>query len=99
MNEEQNSREPKNSVLNISDVSRLIMPRLNWGHFAIIFSSVGLNLIAALLLHNPFQSVAVAIWLIIPCKDKQFGNGRKYYWMRQSVFIAGTIITALMGVA
>lgn len=82
-----------------ADVSRLFMPRLNWGHFLIIFFSVGVNAISAWLLHSPYQAIAVAVWIIIPCKDKQFGNGKKYYWMRQTIFIAGTIITVMLGVA
>lgn len=80
-------------------VSRLIMPRLNWGHFAIIFFAIVPNMITAVLMNSIIPAIVTAVWLIIPCRDKQFGNGKKYYWVRQSVFIAGTLITVIMVVA
>ena len=82
-----------------ADVSRLFMPRLNWGHFAIIFFAIVPNAVVAYYMHSWAQGIAVVIWLISPRRDKQFGNGKKYYWMRQMIFIVGTIIVVMLGVA
>jgi hypothetical protein len=75
------------------------MPRLNWVHFVIVFVAIVPNAMLAYLLHSWLQGIGVAMWLIIPCSDKQFGNGKKYYWMRQSIFIIGLLITVMLGVA
>jgi hypothetical protein len=41
------------------------------------------------------QSISVFLWLIMPCRDKQFGNKRKYFFIRQSVIITGGALCLL----
>lgn len=35
-------------------------------------------------------------WLVIPCNDSQFGNGRKFYWIRQAIISASVVACALI---
>lgn len=73
------------------------MPRLNLGHFIIVFIVIVPNVISAIMFKSWIPSLGVAVWLIFPCKDRKFGNGRKYFWMRQTVFSIGTVAVLLIG--
>ena len=60
--------------------------------------TIGLNIFSAFVLCNIFPALSVFVWIFIPCRDKQFGNGKKYYWVRQTVFALGTLVTLLIGI-
>jgi hypothetical protein len=34
-------------------------------------------------------------WLWIPCRDRQFGKGRPFFYVRQTVIVAGALLVAL----
>lgn len=80
-------------------VMHLAMPRVKWYHLLLIIGIVPTNIAIAYFTESYIQSIAIAIWLIIPCRDKQFGNGNKYYWIRQTIFAIGTIVSLLVVVA
>lgn len=63
-----------------------------------IYISIMSNIICSWVFNAPIMAIGVAFWLIIPCKDKHFGNGRKYYLIRQLLFSVGTIITIIVGI-
>lgn len=36
------------------------------------------------------------LMLLLPCSDKVYGNGRPWYWVRQSVLAASSIISLIL---
>lgn len=38
------------------------------------------------------NSLAVFMWLFIPCADKNFGNKARLFYVRQTVFVVGGIM-------
>jgi hypothetical protein len=80
-------------------VRHLVMPRVKWHHYLLISIIILPNLAGAYFAETPILAMSVGIWLFIPCKDRQFGNGKKYYWIRQTVFGLGTILCVWAGVA
>lgn len=83
----------------ISGVGHLVMPRVKWHHYLLISVVLLPSIALAYMTDSPLQAIGIGLWLIIPCKDKQFGNGKKYYWIRQTVFGLGTVICVWAGVA
>lgn len=55
------------------------------------------NTIAAYLFNSPFQAIAIILILVIPCRDKYYGNGRKYFWVRQVALLFGAVLCAFAG--
>lgn len=53
--------------------------------------------IASFLLGNPAFAIPVVIWFFMPCNDRDFGNGRRWYKWRQLSFLLGAFIVALLG--
>lgn len=78
---------------------RLVMPRVEWHHYLLVATVLFPSIAVAYVIDSPQQAIAIGIWLVLPCKDKQFGNGKKYYWIRQTIFGLGTVICVWAGVA
>jgi len=38
----------------------------------------------------------IFLFLFLPCRDKLFGQGRPYFWLRQLCLILGSIITTVL---
>ena len=43
------------------------------------------------------NAVSILGWAFYPCRDKNFGLGKRYNWVRQSVFVSGTFIVLGIG--
>lgn len=55
------------------------------------------NGVAAFLLGEPAFAIPVVAWLLMPCGDPDFGNGRRWYRIRQIAFMVGGFIVAVLG--
>lgn len=57
------------------------------------------NMAAALANHGSWwagiSAASIAVGFFIPCRDKTFGDGRPYHWVRQSLFAGFTALAVL----
>lgn len=79
------------------------MPKIRWHHVVLILTVVVPQLLGASLSvvgHDWFIGLAAAsllgVWLLIPCSDRQFGRGAKYFWMRQTLFASSAVLALLL---
>ena len=76
---------------------QLLMSKLRFGHFLFLIYAIFVNIILAWMIKNPSCAIFILVWLGVPCLDRQFGNGMKYYKVRQSVIIIGAICAFIIG--
>lgn len=44
-------------------------------------------------------AIPVAVWLALPCSDRQFGRGRPFFYVRQTVFASGVALVVIAALA
>lgn len=65
-------------------------------HYVFISGIIIPNLIFAWIFNDSYYSLFIAYWLIIPCNDRVFGNGKKFYHIRQLIFAIGSIVALII---
>lgn len=78
---------------------RVYRPRAE--HIGFLMTSIGLQLLCALLSPRFMGLISVGfvlMWLVIPCHDPKFGNGRPFFWQRQASLIFGALLIAIISI-
>lgn len=81
--------------------------KLDKSHFLFIFYAIlpywmCANLICMdvkinnMLFFELLPSVAQLNWLFLKCNDNKFGNGKKYFWVRQWLIILSALLLAFL---
>jgi len=73
------------------------MPHIKFEHVLLISVMIVPYIILAYTEHSVLPTFFISMWLVFPCRDKQFGYGRKFFWLRQTTIIIGFLIGIVVG--
>ena len=63
-------------------------------HIMFLLMAIGWQFVPAVVAprYAWINALLVLVWLVVPCADPKFGNGRPFFWQRHVALILGAVL-------